>query len=348
MAEHYAKPDDRLDALRLHMNENTAGCSPAVVEALHGLTRQTVGFYPGYKPALAAAAKYVGVDERRLVLTNGLDEGILATTALAFAYREGAGQPEAVLALPTFDMYAIYVRALGGRVVAVPSLEDFAFPCDQLLGAVTPNTRVIHIAHPNNPTGQPVPREALRRLAREVPSSVSILVDEAYYEFCGDTFLGEVAAFPNVLIGRTFAKAFGLAGVRIGCLIGAPGTIDRLRAVLPPYSVNAVAVAALTAALANLDYLRWYQAQVEESKTRVYDACRRMGLRFWPSAGNFVLIRLGGRTADLVARLAARGVMIRDRSYDVGCEGCVRVGTGVVEHTDAFLAALEEELCAAR
>jgi histidinol-phosphate aminotransferase len=347
MAQHYAKPDERLDALRLHMNENTAGCSPVVLDALQRLSRNTVGFYPGYGAATAAAARYLGIDPARLVLTNGLDEGILAATAAAFAYRADGLQPEAILPLPTFDMYGIYVRALGGRVAGVPSRHDFAFPTDEVLAAVTPATRIVHVAHPNNPTGQLVPREALQAIARRVPSSVLVLIDEAYFEFSGDTFLEEARAYPHVLIGRTFAKAFGLAGLRVGCVIGAPETLDAIRAVLPPYSVNAAACAALGAALEDLDYLRWYQAQVAESKRRVYDACRRLGVHFWPSAGNFVLIRLGDRTAEIVARLAARGIMIRDRSYDPGCHGCVRVGAGVVEHTALFLGALEEALCAA-
>jgi histidinol-phosphate aminotransferase len=339
----YDKPDDRLDAVRLHMNENTAGCSPAVLAALQRTARTTVSLYPGYAAATSAAARYLGVDAARVLLTNGLDEGILVTTALAFAHRDGAGKPEAIIALPTFDMYAIYVRALGGRLVAIAPRSDFEFPIDAVLGAVTADTRVVHVAHPNNPTGQPVPRDALRRLVGEMPSSVLILIDEAYYEFCGDTFLDEAAPYGNVLIGRTFAKAFGLAGLRVGCLIGAPETLARLRAVVPPYSVNTLAAAALVAALEDLDYLRWYQAQVAESKRRVYEACARLQLPCWKSGGNFVLIKLGERTRELVARLAARGIMIRDRSHIAGCEGCVRVGAGVVEHTDAFITALEEE-----
>lgn len=343
----YDKPDDRRDALRLHMNENTAGCSPAVLDALQRITRTDVGFYPGYAAATTAAARYAGVAPERLLLTNGLDEGILVTTASAFQYRAGRGQPEAIIALPTFDMYAIYVRALGGRLVAMPPRENFAFPCDEILAAVTADTRVVHLAHPNNPTGQLIPRDALRRIARGIPSSVLVLVDEAYYEFCGDTFLDEAAAHENVLVGRTFAKAFGLAGLRVGCLIGAAKTLEQLRALIPPYSVNALAAAALVAALGDPHYLRWYQAQVAESKRLVYDACRQLDVHVWPSAANFVLIRLGARTPDLIARMAARGIMIRDRSHVAGCEGCVRVGTGVVEHTQAFIDALREELCAA-
>lgn len=343
----YSRPDGRLDTLRLHMNENTAGCSPVVLDALQRITRTTVGYYPAYEAATAAAARYAGVEPDRLLLTNGLDEGILVTTAGAFEYRADRGQPEAIIALPTFDMYAIYIRALGGRLVAIPPRENFEFPIDDMLRAITADTRVVLISHPNNPTGQPVPRDALHTITRELPSSIIVLVDEAYYEFCGDTFLHEAAAHPNVLIGRTFAKAFGLAGLRVGCLIGSPDLLDRLRAVVPPYSVNALAAAALVAALDDLQYLHWYQREVAQSKELVYDVCRRLGLKCWPSSGNFVLIRLGARTADIVARLARRGIMIRDRSHIPGCAGCVRVATGVVDHTQSFVDALQAELGAA-
>src|SRR6185437_140732 len=153
---------------------------------------------------------------------------------------------------------------------------------------------------------------------------------------------------PNVIVGRTFSKAYGLAGLRIGCLVGAPAVLDRIRHAIPVYSVNIAAVAAVQAALDDTAYLQAYVSQVNESKALMYAACDRLGLRYWTSGSNFVLVHAGDRAADLVSGVRARGIYIRDRSTEPGCAGCIRIGTGMVAHTEACIAAMDEVLCAAR
>ena len=153
------------------------------------------------------------------------------------------------------------------------------------------------------------------------------------------------AEMPNVVVGRTFAKAFGLAGVRAGALIGHPATMEQIRKVLPPYSLNAFAVAAVEAAMQDVAYVDWYRRQVEHSKELMYEAFDRLDVKHWKSAGNFVLIHLGDAAPAIIARLARLGVVVRDRSSDPACAGCVRVAAGVTEHTKRFLVALEEVLC---
>jgi histidinol-phosphate aminotransferase len=217
-----------------------------------------------------------------------------------------------------------------------------------VLAAVTPATRVVFLTNPNNPTGVSMPLDAIRQIARRVPKEAVVFVDEAYAEFAGTTFIPELASFPNVIVGRTFSKAFGLAGLRIGCLVGAQGVLDPIRAAIPVYSVNIAAVAAVQAALGDLDYLRGYLAQVKESKALLYAACDRLGLRYWRSDANFVLVHAGDRTHDLVKGTAERGIYLRDRSTEPGCAGCIRIATGIVEHTRRAVAAMEEVLCAAR
>jgi histidinol-phosphate aminotransferase len=134
----------------------------------------------------------------------------------------------------------------------------------------------------------------------------------------------------------------------VGALIGQPATLEPIRRVLPPYSVNAYAVAAIQAAFEDLDYYGWYLGQVEESKALLYQALARLGVKFWPSAANFVLAYFGDRSTEVLAGLGTRGITVRDRSRDPGCEGCIRITAGVVPHTRACVAALEEVLCAAR
>jgi histidinol-phosphate aminotransferase len=150
-----------------------------------------------------------------------------------------------------------------------------------------------------------------------------------------------------VIVGRTFSKAFGLAGLRIGCLVGAPEVLNPVRAAIPVYSVNVAAVAAVQAALADPAYLQEYLRETRESKALLYAACHRLGLKYWKSDANFVLVCAGDRADALVKGVAQRGIYIRDRSSEPGCAGCLRIATGIVEHTRRCIAAMEEVLCAA-
>jgi len=341
----YLRVPDPGDGLRLHLNENTAGCSPRVVDALRRLSATDMSFYPDYAAAHRATAVHLGVPESRLLLLNGLDEGLhLASFAML---RHVAGAPaEAVIVEPAFDMYAASATAAGGRVVTVPPRADFAFPADETLAALTDRTRLVFLTNPNNPTGQSIAREDIGRIADAAPRAL-VLVDEAYAEFSGQTWIDGAGLdrHPNVVVGRTFAKAHGLAALRAGALVGREDTLEPIGRLAPPYNLNVCAAAALVAALADHEHLRWYCDQVERSKTLLYAACDRLGLGYWPSAANFVLVRVGDRAVALLDGLARRRIFVRDRTTEPGCAGCVRITTGVVAHTEACIAAMEAVLC---
>lgn len=343
----YVRPPDRTGALRLHLNENTGGCSDAVIEAIRAISAEDAAYYPDYSALSRECAAYLGVSEAQLVLTNGLDEGLLALTVTALRATDNPqGPPEAIVPAPAFEMYSVFVKAAGGRVVLVPP-KDYVFQLEEVCEAINARTRIIFLTNPNNPTGQLIPRDAIREIVRRAPSDVTIAIDEAYYDFCGETFLAELGAHPNVVIGRTFAKAHGLAGLRAGCLIGDAARLEPVRGVVPPYSLSVFAVAGWRAALRDREHLQWYRAQVSESRELLYAACDRLGLPYWQSAGNFVLINVAraGEPADIVRAFADRGILVRDRSRDPGCAGCIRITAGVVRHTEAAVEALEG-LCA--
>ena len=344
---HYQKPPELYDGLRLHQNENTGGCSPRVLEALRSLRPDQVGFYPPYAAAVAACARHFGVAEEHIALTNGLDEGIMALAVSRLRPRDGF-IPEAIVPEPAFEIYRFDTAVAGGRLIQVMPKPDFEFPLEEVLAAITPSTRVVFITNPNNPTGVAVPFEAIRTVARRVPPEAVVFVDEAYAEFAGRSFIPELAGHPNVIVGRTFSKAYGLAALRIGALIGAPDRLDPIRHAVPVYSVNIAAVVAVQAAIQDTEHLARYLSQVAESKQLLYSACDRLGLRYWKSGANFVLVCAGDRTGALVDGARARGVYVRDRSTEPGCEGCLRVVTGMVEHTRRFIEVMEEVLCAAR
>ena len=248
---------------------------------------------------------------------------------------------------PAFEIYRFDTAVAGGRLVQVPPKPDFSFPLDDVLAAITPNTRVVFLTNPNNPTGVVMPIEAIRAIAKRVPERAVVFVDEAYAEFAGVSFIPELASHPNVIVGRTFSKVYGLAALRIGAVIGAPAALDPIRHALPVYSVNIAAVVAMQAAIDDSAHLNDYLRQVSESKRLLYAACDRLGLRYWKSGANFVLVCAGSRTAELVKGAAARGVYIRDRSTEPGCAGCIRIATGIVEHTQRCITVIEEVLCAA-
>jgi histidinol-phosphate aminotransferase len=344
----YLRPKEIEGALRLHLNENTSGCSPAVTEAVRAVTPQQVASYPDYSLLFRECAEYFGVAEERTLLTNGLDEGLLAAVVACFKVAHTSVRlPEAIIVQPAYEMYGICIRAVGGRVLSVAPKPEFEFPLLELLHAVTRDTRLIILNNPNNPTGQVIPPTAITDVARSVPSEILVLVDEAYYDFCGETVLPELDRYPNILVARTFAKAHGLAGLRAGCLIGDPRRLEALREVVPPYNLNVFTVAGLRAALRDRAHVEWYRTQADESRRLLYEACDRLGFRYWRSAGNFVLIRVGDEASVWARRLADRRVLVRDPSRDPGCHGCIRVTAGVVEDTRKAIAELEA-LCAAQ
>ena len=337
----YHPPLAGREGLRLDFNENTVGCSPRVLDRLRSLTAEDLARYPERQPIESAVANFLGVSDSELLLTNGVDEAIhlLCQTYLA-------PDDEALIVVPTYSMYRIYMSSAGAQVITIPADEDFQFPLSGVRASITDRTRLIAIANPNNPTGTFTSTEQLLEIARSAPSA-AILIDEAYFEFCGKTLLPSRREYPNVFITRTFSKAYGLAGLRIGVLIGDAGQMPSLRRVCSPYNVNAVALACLPKALADQKYIEQYVTETLQSRARLESVLATRGITFWPSQANFILARLGSTKPDsqaFVEQMRRRGILVRDRSSDHACEGCVRFTLGTAEHTNRLLAALDEVL----
>jgi histidinol-phosphate aminotransferase len=333
----YHPPLAGRDGLRLDFNENTAGCSPRVLERLQQLGPEQLARYPEREPVEAAVADTLGIAAAELLLTNGVDEGI---HLLCETYLEPGD--EALIVVPTYSMYRIYILAAGAQVIAVPAEKDFVFPGDDLCTRITPRTRLIAIANPNNPTGTVAPAEDLRRIARSAPDA-AVLVDEAYFEFYGESMLATRNEVPNLFVARTFSKTYGLAGLRVGMLVGEADQMRAVRRVSSPYNVNAVALACLPEALGDQAYIQEYVSEVRESRARLERALGASGIQFWPSQANFVLARVGA-ASSFVELMRCRGILVRDRSSDHGCEGCVRITLGPRAHADRLLTALQETL----
>jgi histidinol-phosphate aminotransferase len=334
----YRPPLGRRDGLRLDFNENTVGCSPRVLARLRKISAEEVACYPDREPIESVVADFLGIKASELLLTNGVDEAIhlLCETFLQ------AGD-EALIVVPTFAMYEISAAATGARVISVPAGVDFRFPTSDVLSQVTPRTRLIAIANPNNPTGSVAEPARLLEIASRVPQA-AVLVDEAYFEFYGKTLLGQWRSLPNLFVARTFSKAYGLAGLRVGVLTGNAVHISMVNKVSSPYNVNGVALACLPAALADQDYVDQYVDQVRQGREELQRELGRWGIRYWPSQANFVLASFGPLKTPFIQSMRARGILVRDRSRDFGCEGCVRITVGTNEQTARLLCALRDTL----
>ncbi len=334
--------------LRLHLNENTGGCSPAVLEALRALSAEDLAFYPAYTDVERETAAHLGVEPSWMVLVNGLDEGLHIVSLLAL--RPGtdstggtAGAMTSIIPEPAFEMYAACTAAAGGIATRVPPRPDFAFAIDGIRAAIDARTRLLYLTNPNNPTGLTVPAETIAALARELPG-VTVLVDEAYIDFGGESLLPYLDEQRNIIIGRTFAKAYGLAALRAGCLIAHPDTLEPIRATLSPYNFNVAAAVALRAAIADGDWHDRYVRESLASRALIYAFCDERGIPYYRSAANFVLVRVGPQATAVTKALAERGIFIRDRSGQPGCEGCVRITAGLTSHTEQCLRALGDLL----
>jgi histidinol-phosphate aminotransferase len=337
----YHPPLAGREGLRFDFNENTVGCSPRVLDRLRQLGPEDLARYPERGAVEAAVAEFLGVTTPEVLLTNGVDEAI---HLLCQTYLEPG--VEALIVVPTYSMYRIYMMAAGAPVVSVPAGEDFQFPANALLQRITPKTRFIAIANPNNPTGTVAQDKDLLQIARAAPEA-AVLVDEAYFEFYGRTVLPPRRDVPNLFVARTFSKAYGLAGLRVGVLAGDPEQMKALRLVASPYNVNAAGLACLPVALADQAYIQKYVREVRSSRVRLERALGERGIPFWPSQANFVLVRVGLTASDsaaFVGQMRRRGILVRDRSSDPGCAGCVRITLGPSDHADRLLDALQETL----
>lgn len=334
--------------LELGSNENPYGPSPAaraaVMAQLNMLHRYPDPLGTDLKRALAMRH---GVDANRIGLGNGSHE-LLMQLAQVFT---GPGN-DVVLPRYGFAVFALAARAAGAtlRVVdALPrgALMPLGHDLDAIAAAITPATRLVYLANPNNPTGTWFGHDAFTAFMARVPADVIVVVDEAYAEMADASDFGSaIALLPthaNVVVTRTFSKAYGLAGLRIGYLLAAPGLVAVMERVRESFNVNAPALAAAEAALGDDAHLAWALARNAEQRAALSDALRTRGLPVLPSQTNFVLVEFGSPSAAIEAALVARGVVLRPMS-GYGLPGFLRVTVGTADENRALLAALDAVL----
>ena len=334
----YHPPLAGRDALRLDFNENTLAPSPRVMDRLKQITAEGLTKYPEREPVERKVAAHLGLEPTQVLLTNGVDEAI---HLMCCAFLDEGD--EALIATPSFFMYDVNIRMLTRGLVKVQADETLQFPFDRVVAAITERTKLIIIASPNNPTGATVSRGQLLAIANAASHAV-LMVDEAYFHFHGETVLGDLATTPNLIVARTFSKAYGLANLRIGLLAGSPELLKYLRKVSSPYNVNGVALDCLSVAIEDDAYIAWYAEQIRVGRERMMGGLDELGVSYFPSAANFVLMKIGPKHAELVAAMRKHGVLLRDRSADPGCDGYVRITIGVGDQVTRGLEALKATL----
>lgn len=323
--------------LRLDMNESTTGCSPRVLKTLQNMDAKKLALYPPREPGEQLVSAALGVRPSQVLLTNGADEGI---DLLCRAYLDP--DDEVIIVVPTFAMYDIFAQVPGATVVRVPTTaaDDFKFPAEGVMQAITARTRLIVITNPNNPTGVPVDRLTIVNIA-QAAQDAAILVDEAYFDFYGQTVMDQVGMLPNVFVARTFSKAYGLAGIRLGALVGSEQHMKVLRRICGPFNVNACALEVLRDALRDRQFVNDYVTQVKETREWFREELEKSGFKCWPSQGNFVLVSFGEEKQYILKQMREWGIALRDRP-DV--PGCVRITIGKQKEMEVVVMGLRQAM----
>jgi histidinol-phosphate aminotransferase len=248
-----------------------------------------------------------------------------------------------LLVEPTFAMYRFYSELAGARIQALRYDAAMQFPMKALLAALRKRPRIFFLANPNNPTGNVLQPAELRRILKAATKTL-VVVDEAYFEFSGITILPWIRRHNNLAVTRTFSKAAGMAGLRLGCIFANRSIAEHFRKAQSPYPVNVAAMAAALATVRDQSFLRTTLREFRRSRKELERGLTKLGIPYFPSAANFVLLFLGERAKEIVASLARQGTLIRDRSSDFGRAGYVRITLGTLSQTRRVLRQLKEIL----
>ncbi len=320
--------EGRAGKLRLDFNENTVGCAPGVIPALRRLlTAEELSRYPEYQRSREKLARYFGVAPEEMLLTNGTDEAI---KMLCDAFVDPGDR--LVVPVPTFPVFQFFHSVAGGRTVSVRFEEGFRPPIAKLLAAAKQRPRWMAIANPNNPTGTMMPKRDLAALLKAAPRTL-VLVDEAYFDFSGETVLPWIRRYANLVVTRTFSKAFGMAALRMGFLFANRRLAEMIHRSQNPFAVNSLAIACACEAIRHPGYVRRYAEEVRSNRAIFCRALDALGVAYVPSAANFVLTRVGEHAPQVAARLRRKRILVRDWSYDPRLSGYVRFSVGTTSQT---------------
>jgi len=333
---------DEAKIVKLASNEDPLGIGPRTRAAIEASLRE-LARYPdgnGFELKQALSRRY-GVDQSSIVLGNGSND-VLELVSLAFL---GPGR-SAVFSQHAFAVYPLATQARGARSIVVPA-KDYGHDLDAMAAAVQDDTQVVWLANPNNPTGTIVSPERLEAFVRRVPERVLVVIDEAYNEYLQADLRADTVKWlrrhRNLIVTRTFSKAYGLAGLRVGYALAHPQIADLLNRVRQPFNVNSIALVAATAALDDMEFVARSFAENLRGLRQIEQGATQLGLEWIPSYGNFIAIRVG-RAAEIYKRLLRRGVIVRPVGGGYQLPEHLRVTVGTEAENERFLVALAASL----
>ena len=316
-----APAEGRFGKIRLDFNENTTGCSAAVRKAIARLGGKELAMYPEYEKRTKTVAKYFGVKVEEIALTNGGDD------ALRVFFDTFVEPGSSVLICePTFPMYRYYAEIAGAKVEVLRYSDEMEFPVKAAIAALKKKPRVFFLANPNNPTGTLVGMAVIEQLLGASKNTVVVL-DEAYSDFCAVSGVKLIHKYPQLFLAKTFSKAAGLAGLRLGAVIAQRESLALVRRALPPFPVNVAALVAADAAIKEGTALKKYVRDVKSLRAWLTKELQARRVFVFPGEGNFVLANFGPAGPALFRKLASKGILVRERSHDMG-PGFARVSIG--------------------
>jgi histidinol-phosphate aminotransferase len=325
-----APAEGRRGKIRLDFNENTNGCGEAARKALARLSAKEIATYPEYAEPTRKVARYFDVRPDELLLTNGGDDALRV-------FFDTFVEPGSHILIcePTFPMYRYYAEIAGARVEALQYGRNMEFPFAEALAALRKRPRLFFLANPNNPTGTIVNSADILKLLRATAHTVVVL-DEAYAEFAVETAVPWVRRHPHLFVARTFSKAEGLAGLRLGAVIGRRDSLALVRRAMPPYPVNIAALAAAVAAIEERKTIARYVRDVKKLRSWLTRELEKRNVLVFPSSANFLLADFGKAGPAFFRRLARHNVLVRERSKDLG-PGFARITIGTAAELEKLL-----------
>ncbi|HUL16848.1 MAG TPA: histidinol-phosphate transaminase [Terriglobales bacterium] len=325
-----APAEGRAGKIRLDFNENTSGCSPAVIRALTRLTPQQIAMYPEYERPSRRIAGHFGVRADEFLLTNGGDDALRVFFDAFVNERDGV-----LFCEPTFPMYRYYAEIYGARIDVLGYDSEMSFPLQAVLAALKRRPQVFFLANPNNPTGTLVPMGDVKKILKAA-THTAVVLDEAYAEFSGMTAISWIRRFPQLFIARTFSKAAGLAALRLGAVIACKESLNILRRAMPPFPVNIAVLVAAEAALRDGSAIRTYVQETLRIRGWFAGQLKKLGIKTFSSGGNFLLANFGPSGPPLFALLARQGILLRERTREIG-PGYVRITIGTAREMQTLL-----------
>jgi len=337
MSPYHPPTSGRGKKLRLDFNENTIGCSPKVIRALQKIDSNAMSVYPEYEDFKPVLAKHLNISPSELILSNGTDEGI---KMIIDTFMEGG--EEIIIPTPTFAMFKFYASVAEAKITEVLYNEDLSFPTDKVLAAINPNAKLVVLVNPNNPTGTSIAEEDIIAIIKKASENNAIVLsDEAYYGFYEKSSINLIKKYDNLFVTRTFSKAFGLAGIRLGYTLSQKDNIAALAKAGSPYNVSTLAIIAAKAALDDVEFVNKYTQEVRDNTDWFIEELSKLGLSVFPTDANFVVVKIGEKCGEVCDTLKEKGILVRNRTRDPLLEGCIRITIGTKEQCDQVLRELK-------